>query len=69
MISPGGNSGILYFVTEDGKQPWHSGPEYQVFDSYGKTDSLKHQAGANYDLQEANPASFRPAGLFHSATI
>ena len=25
-ISAGGNSGVLFHVTEDGKKPWHSGP-------------------------------------------
>lgn len=32
-ISEGGNSGILFHVTEDGKKPWHSGPEIQVLDN------------------------------------
>ena len=31
-ISTGGNSGLLFHVTEDGKKPWHSGPEVQILD-------------------------------------
>lgn len=32
-ISKGGNSGVLFHVTEDGKKAWHSGPEIQVYDN------------------------------------
>lgn len=32
-ISEGGNSGVMFHVTEDGKQAWHSGPEIQIFDA------------------------------------
>src|SRR5437762_2347057 len=32
-ISPGGNSGLMYHVTEEGKQPWNTGPEIQIQDS------------------------------------
>lgn len=32
-ISPGGNSGVMYRVTEDGRAPWSSGPEYQLLDN------------------------------------
>ena len=36
-ISEAGNSGILFHVTEDGKKPWHSGPEIQLLDNVGNT--------------------------------
>lgn len=32
-ISKGGNSGVMFAVTEDGKKPWHSGPEVQLLDN------------------------------------
>ncbi|RMF41818.1 MAG: DUF1080 domain-containing protein [Planctomycetota bacterium] len=32
-ISPGGNSGIMFHVTEDNPRPWHSGPEIQIQDN------------------------------------
>ena len=32
-IGPKGNSGVMYRVTEDGGQTYHSGPEYQVLDN------------------------------------
>ena len=31
-ISPGGNSGVMFHVTEDNPVPWHSGPEVQILD-------------------------------------
>ena len=29
-ISPEGNSGLMFHVTEDNPRPWHSGPEIQI---------------------------------------
>jgi len=31
-ISPGANSGIMYHVSENFQEPWHTGPEMQVLD-------------------------------------
>ncbi len=67
-ISPGGNSGILYRVAELSKFAWHTGPEYQVFDSYGR-DDLMRAAGACYDLFPARPQAFRPCELWNQTRI
>src|SRR6476661_71885 len=32
-ISPGGNSGLMYHVKEEGNVAWHTGPEIQIQDS------------------------------------
>jgi hypothetical protein len=40
-VTPGGNSGVIYRVSESFDRPWHTGPEYQVLD-----DSL-HRDGKN----------------------
>lgn len=32
-ISEGGNSGLMFHVTEDNPRPWHSGPEIQIQDN------------------------------------
>lgn len=37
-ISPGGNSGIMYHITEDYPQPGMSGPECQILDNVNGTD-------------------------------
>ena len=47
-ISRGGNSGVMFHVTEDGAQPWHSGPEVQVQDNVDGRDPQK--AGWLYQL-------------------
>jgi glucose/arabinose dehydrogenase len=47
-ISKGGNSGIMFHVTEDHPQPWHSGPEVQVQDNIDGRDPQK--AGWLYQL-------------------
>ena len=54
-ISKGGNSGIMFHVTEEGKAPWHTGPEIQVQDNVDGHDPQK--AGWLYQLyQPVTPA-------------
>jgi glucose/arabinose dehydrogenase len=52
-ISPEGNSGIMFHVTEDGDAPWHTGPEIQVQDNVKGHDPQK--AGWLYQLYRPNP--------------
>ncbi len=52
-ISPEGNSGIMYHVTEDYDAPWHTGPEIQVQDNVKGHDPQK--AGWLYQLYQPNP--------------
>jgi glucose/arabinose dehydrogenase len=47
-ISKGGNSGLMFHVTEDQPQPWHSGPEVQIQDNVDGRDPQK--AGWLYQL-------------------
>jgi len=37
-IGPGGNSGLMFHVTEEGEKPWHSGPEVQILDNVAGKD-------------------------------
>jgi hypothetical protein len=37
-ISPGGNSGIMFRVTEEGARAWHTGPEIQLQDNTAAKD-------------------------------
>ena len=54
-ISKGGNSGIMFHVTEDHPRPWHSGPEVQIQDNVDGHDPQK--AGWLYQLyQPVKPA-------------
>ncbi|MFM7185399.1 MAG: family 16 glycoside hydrolase [Planctomycetota bacterium] len=47
-IAPGGNSGVMFHVTEEAPQPWHSGPEVQILDNQRGADPQR--AGWLYDL-------------------
>ncbi len=47
-ISEGGNSGLLFHVTENNPKPWHSGPEVQIQDNVAGHDAQK--AGWLYQL-------------------
>jgi hypothetical protein len=51
-ISPEGNSGILYMVTEDYDQTYLSGPEYQLIDDDGFPEKIEdwQKTGANYAM-------------------
>jgi len=40
-ISDGGNSGLMFHVTEDNPNPWQSGPEIQIQDNVGGHDPQK----------------------------
>ena len=62
-IAPGGNSGIMYHVTEQGEAIYTSGPEFQVLDDSGHADghSRLTSAGSDYGLYAP------PAGVVHRA--
>ena len=74
-IAPGGNSGIMFRVTEDQPAPWHSGPEVQVLDN--KLGKDPQRAGWLYQLYPPgkNPATgdtldaTRPAGEWNTILL
>ncbi len=49
-ISPGGNSGLMFHVTEDADRPWQTGPEVQILDNAAGEDP--QQAGWLYQLYQ-----------------
>ncbi len=55
-ISEGGNSGVMFHVTEDNPRPWHSGPEIQVQDNKAGHDPQK--AGWLYQLYRPTAPSW-----------
>jgi hypothetical protein len=59
-ISPQGNSGIMYLVTEDYDQAYLSGPEYQLIDDDGFPGKIEdwQKTGANYAM---NAPAFKAA--------
>jgi hypothetical protein len=73
-ISPGGNSGILFYVHEDTakfKKPYESGPEMQVLDNDGHPDGklFRHRAGDLYDLINCSKETVKPTGEWNLAEI
>ncbi|MRG44954.1 DUF1080 domain-containing protein [Chitinophaga sp. SYP-B3965] len=68
-IAEGGNSGVLFHVSEDPqyKNVYETGPEVQVLDDERHPDAKKgaegtHKAGANYDLMPPLVNAVKPAG-------
>lgn len=69
-ISEGGNSGLMFHVTEDNPNPWNSGPEVQIQDNVAGHDPEK--SGWLYQLVKPSAPSWvketgtidstRPAG-------
>ena len=49
-IAPGGNSGVMFHVTEQEERPWQTGPEVQILDNEAGKDPQK--AGWLYQLYE-----------------
>ena len=70
-ISPKGNSGILYMVTEEYSSSYLSGPEYQIIDDKNfpeKLEDWQHTA-ANYAMDPAPTAVTNPVGEWNHARI
>lgn len=57
-ISKGGNSGLMFHVTEDEKTPWRTGPEIQIQDHLNGQDPQR--AGWLYQLYEAKTDAAKP---------
>ncbi len=73
-ISKGGNSGVMFHVTEQNGAPWHSGPEIQVQDNVDGHDPQK--AGWLYQLYQPGKDAggnlvdaTRPAGQWNQLYI
>ncbi len=71
-IAPGGNSGVLYHVTEAADEPYYSGPEYQLLDDARfRPDGLLllTSAGACYGLYAIPRHLARPAGEWNHSRL
>ncbi len=66
-ISKGGNSGIMYHVTEEGDTPWKTGPEIQVQDNKDGHDPQK--SGWLYQLYQPDFDATKPAGEWNELRI
>lgn len=70
-VTAGGNSGILFRVSEDAEQTYHTGPEMQVLDDAGHRDGQSRltAAGSNYGLHPAPDGVVRPAESWNSVRL
>jgi hypothetical protein len=67
-ISHGGNSGIFYRATEDGKAIYETGPEFEIRDNAFWLDD-PYRTAANYGLHPAAKDAARPVGYWNRARI
>ena len=70
-ISPGGNSGVIYRVSEDFPQSYNTGPEMQVLDDAKHKDgeNPKTSAGALYALIAPKNKILKPVGEWNHARL
>lgn len=70
-VEPGGNSGIMFRVTEDSDATYKSGPEMQVLDDAAHRDAQSRltAAGANYGLDPAPVGVVKPAGEWNAVRL
>lgn len=75
-ISEGGNSGIIYNVSEDSQYgaTYHTGPEMQVLDNERHPDAKQgkngnRQAGANYDMIPLSAPAVKPVGQWNRVRL
>ena len=71
MISPSGNSGVMYRVTDEGEDTYMSGPEYQILDNVLAKDggNLLTVAGSCYGLYPSPRGIVRPVGEWNVTRI
>lgn len=70
-IAKGGNSGVIYRVTEDNGATYESGPEYSLIDDEGYAVKLNdvQKSGANYDVHAPTAFVSKPIGEFNHSRI
>jgi hypothetical protein len=68
---PPGNSGVMFYVTEESTETYHSGPEYQILDNATHRDGKDPltSAGACYALYSPPRDVTRPVGEWNDGRI
>ena len=66
-ISKGGNSGLMFHVTEAAGAPWMTGPEIQIQDNKDGHDPQK--SGWLYQLYSSEKDATKPAGEWNTLRI
>lgn len=70
-ISEGGNSGIMFRVSEDEDQPWRTGPEMQILDNsrHGDGKNPLTSTGANYALHAVSQDTAKGPGEWNAVRL
>jgi hypothetical protein len=70
-ISPEGNSGIMYHVSEAYPAAYLSGPEYQLIDDEGFPDPLEEwqKTASDYAMYNATSRPTKPVGHYNTTRI
>ncbi len=70
-VAPGGNSGLMFHVSEDHDAPWETGPEFQILDDALHPDGkeARTSAGSNYAMHAPRVHTARPAGDWNQARL
>ena len=70
-VQPGGNSGVMFRVTETAEATYETGPEMQVLDDARHADgkSPLTSAGSAYGLYPAPRGIVKPAGEWNAARL
>ena len=70
-LAAGGNSGIIYRVTQEGEKAYHSGVEYQLLDDdhFKEELSTVHSTAAIYGLFGSDNKTLNAADEFNSSKI
>jgi hypothetical protein len=70
-MTRGGNSGVIYRATEEYRNVWDSGPEYQILDNKGHVDGLNplSSAGGCYAAFAPPKDVTRPLGQWNQTQI
>jgi 3-keto-disaccharide hydrolase len=70
-ISPQGNSGMMYRVSQEADPAYYTGPEYQIVDNVGTEDGANPDTSAAslYALYAPSKDATKPAGQWNEARI
>jgi hypothetical protein len=70
-VPEGGNTGVLYRVSEEAEQSWQSGPELQLLDDRRHPDGADplKLCGALYDLMSPEPRLSPAPATFHTGRV
>lgn len=71
QVAAGGNSGVMYHVTEEADETYKTGPELQILDDAQHPDGAARltAAGACYGLYPSPPGAVRPAGEWNTVRL